>query len=332
MSVRSRSARLAAVAVLALAVAACTKTLDTGGLEDQLKKQIEQQTATTITSVDCPADVEVKTGGHVRVHRRGGVGRLVHDQGHADGRPGQRGLGNRRRQRPEPGREPRGLRGSRVLLEGKRLPDHRRAHAAVDRVRRGAVGPGAGWRDRAHELRAHGEPHREDGQAPARPAGRARARRERAASRSRRSATSWRTAGDGSTASCTRSRSRRRTPSAATSSTRQWESVATAVRTSAFSLKALAAGMLPLMEDAAARSSRSTSTRGSPGRSTTGWASRRRVSSRSPATSRATSGPKGIRVNTVSAGPLRDDGRQGHPGVRGDHRARGGGARRSAGT
>lgn len=63
MSMRPRSARLAAVAVLALAVAACTKTLDTGGLEDQLKKQIEQQTPTTITSVDCPADVEVKKGG-----------------------------------------------------------------------------------------------------------------------------------------------------------------------------------------------------------------------------------------------------------------------------
>ncbi|MGZ8631161.1 MAG: DUF4333 domain-containing protein [Actinomycetota bacterium] len=63
MSMRSRPARLAAVAVLALAVAACTKTLDTDGLEGELTTQIEEQTGTTITTVDCPADVEVKTGG-----------------------------------------------------------------------------------------------------------------------------------------------------------------------------------------------------------------------------------------------------------------------------
>ena len=62
MSMRSCSARLAAVAVLAVATAACTKTLDTDGLEGQLKRQIEEQTDSTITSVDCPADVEVKAG------------------------------------------------------------------------------------------------------------------------------------------------------------------------------------------------------------------------------------------------------------------------------
>jgi hypothetical protein len=64
MSLRSRSVRrLAALAVLAIAAAACTKTLDTNGLEVELKNQLEQQTQTTITSVDCPADVEVKAGG-----------------------------------------------------------------------------------------------------------------------------------------------------------------------------------------------------------------------------------------------------------------------------
>ena len=63
MSMRSSSARLAAIAVLAIAAAACTKTLDTDGLEGELQSQIEAQTDSTITSVDCPADVEVETGG-----------------------------------------------------------------------------------------------------------------------------------------------------------------------------------------------------------------------------------------------------------------------------
>jgi hypothetical protein len=63
MSMRSRSARFVAVAVLALAAAACTKTLDTDGLEGDLKSQIEDQTDSTITSVDCPPDIEAKAGG-----------------------------------------------------------------------------------------------------------------------------------------------------------------------------------------------------------------------------------------------------------------------------
>ena len=63
MSMRSRSARLAAVALLAIVAAACSKTLDTEGLETELKSQFEQQTDTVLTSVDCPADVDVETGG-----------------------------------------------------------------------------------------------------------------------------------------------------------------------------------------------------------------------------------------------------------------------------
>jgi len=62
MSMRSRSARFVAVAVLALAAAACMKTLDTDGLEGDLKSQIEDQTDSTITSVDCPPDIEAKAG------------------------------------------------------------------------------------------------------------------------------------------------------------------------------------------------------------------------------------------------------------------------------
>jgi hypothetical protein len=63
MSIRSSSARLATIAVLAIAAAACTKTLDTDGLEGELQSQIEAQTDSAITSVDCPADVEVEAGG-----------------------------------------------------------------------------------------------------------------------------------------------------------------------------------------------------------------------------------------------------------------------------
>ena len=80
-----------------------------------------------------------------------------------------------------------------------------------------------------------------------------------------------------------------------------------AFETSAFSLKALAAALLPLLEQAeapAARSSASTSTPRSPGPPTTGRACRRPRSRRSAATSRATSGPRGVRANLVAAGPL----------------------------
>jgi len=62
MSIRSRAVRLAAVALLAVAAGACTKTLDTDGLESQLQADIEQQTSTTITSVTCPEDVKVEAG------------------------------------------------------------------------------------------------------------------------------------------------------------------------------------------------------------------------------------------------------------------------------
>lgn len=62
MSMRSRSVRFAALAVLSIAAAACTKTLDTDGLEGELKGQIEQQIPGEIASVDCPADVAVEAG------------------------------------------------------------------------------------------------------------------------------------------------------------------------------------------------------------------------------------------------------------------------------
>ena len=120
--------------------------------------------------------------------------------------------------------------------------------------------------------------------------------------------------GAGSTASCTPSRSLRRTPSAATSCNTEWDSVATAVRTSAFSLKELAAGMLPLMQDAGGSivSLDFDATVAWPiydwmGVAKAGLESVTRYLARDL-------GPKGIRVNTVSAGPLRTMAGKGIPG------------------
>ena len=82
------------------------------------------------------------------------------------------------------------------------------------------------------------------------------------------------------------------------------------------SFKALAEAVAPLMERRRQPRGRWTSTRSSPGRSTTGWAWPRRRSNRSRATWPGTSASAGIRANPISAGPARDAGRAGHPGVR----------------
>ena len=86
------------------------------------------------------------------------------------------------------------------------------------------------------------------------------------------------------------SRSRRSRASAAGSSTRRGRTSSVALHVSAYSLKALdrrrAAADEPGRVDRRASTSTTTTSRG---RSTTGWACRRRRSSRSPATSPATS-------------------------------------------
>jgi enoyl ACP reductase len=93
-----------------------------------------------------------------------------------------------------------------------------------------------------------------------------------------------------------------------------WESVATAVQTSAFSLKAIAAGMLPLMEtDGGAIVSLDFDARVAwpiydwMGVAKAGLESVTRYLARDL-------GPKGIRVNTVSAGPLKTMAGKGIPG------------------
>lgn len=59
----SRTVRLFAVAALVVAAGACSKTLDSEGLETTLKEQLTRETASTITAVDCPDEIKVETGG-----------------------------------------------------------------------------------------------------------------------------------------------------------------------------------------------------------------------------------------------------------------------------
>jgi meromycolic acid enoyl-[acyl-carrier-protein] reductase len=93
----------------------------------------------------------------------------------------------------------------------------------------------------------------------------------------------------------------------------EWESVATAVRTSAFSLKELAIGMLPLMAAGGSIVSLDFDARVAwpiydwMGVAKAGLESVTRYLARDL-------GPKGVRVNTVSAGPLRTMAGKGIPG------------------
>ena len=59
---RPRLPRFVILAVIVLVAAGCTK-LDTDGLEGTLKKQVAAEIGSPVTSVDCPSDVEVETGG-----------------------------------------------------------------------------------------------------------------------------------------------------------------------------------------------------------------------------------------------------------------------------
>jgi enoyl-[acyl-carrier protein] reductase I len=93
----------------------------------------------------------------------------------------------------------------------------------------------------------------------------------------------------------------------------EWDSVATAVRTSAFSLKELATGMLPLMDEGGSIVSLDFDARVAwpiydwMGVAKAGLESVTRYLARDL-------GPMGVRVNTVSAGPLRTMAGKGIPG------------------
>src|SRR6188508_934028 len=93
-----------------------------------------------------------------------------------------------------------------------------------------------------------------------------------------------------------------------------WESVATAVQTSAYSLKAIAAGMLPLMEE------RGGAIASLDFDATVAWPIYDWMGVCKAALESVTRylardlGPHGIRVNTVSAGPLKTTAAKGIPG------------------
>jgi len=60
---RPKLVSLAAATALVFIAVACTPDLDTEGLEPMLKEQVQRQTGTTITSIDCPSDVKAEAGG-----------------------------------------------------------------------------------------------------------------------------------------------------------------------------------------------------------------------------------------------------------------------------
>ena len=94
----------------------------------------------------------------------------------------------------------------------------------------------------------------------------------------------------------------------------EWDSVATAIRTSSFSLKALAAGMLPLMEEAGG-SIVSLDFDGQVAWPIYDWMGVAKAGLEAVTRYLARDlGPKGIRVNTVSAGPLKTMAGKGIPG------------------
>jgi hypothetical protein len=59
----TKLARAAVLLCVAVAAAACSKSLDTGGLETTLGSQLNAKLDTTGITVDCPGDIKAETGG-----------------------------------------------------------------------------------------------------------------------------------------------------------------------------------------------------------------------------------------------------------------------------
>ena len=103
---------------LALAFAACTKTLDTDGLEDDLKVQVARRDRHHDHCGRLPSRRRGGAGRHVRMHGRGRVRHHVHDPDHPAERPGR---GTRGTSPTRTSDSPDLELGVTVLLEGKRF-------------------------------------------------------------------------------------------------------------------------------------------------------------------------------------------------------------------
>jgi Domain of unknown function (DUF4333) len=60
---RGGTVRLVMAALATVALAACTKTVNTDALEQQIAAELQAQAGVTPSSVDCPDDVEAEAGG-----------------------------------------------------------------------------------------------------------------------------------------------------------------------------------------------------------------------------------------------------------------------------
>ena len=184
-------------------------------------------------------------------------------------------------------------------------PGRRRDDGQLDRLRHGQGRPGAGRHRADLQLRPRAGHHPPDRQAAAGRAAGARARRHRRRAPGRAARRRSASTSTGSTGSCTRSPTATRRPcSAASSSTGPWDDVAQAVQVSAYSLMSLAQACRPLMADGG-------SVVGLTFDATVAWpaydwmgVAKAGLESCSRYLARDL-GPEGIRVNLVSAGPLR---------------------------
>jgi hypothetical protein len=59
---RSRWVRVAVLLSIAVVAVACSKTLDTEGLQAQIANQLNTQLQTTGITVDCPDDIKAESG------------------------------------------------------------------------------------------------------------------------------------------------------------------------------------------------------------------------------------------------------------------------------
>ena len=216
------------------------------------------------------------------------------------------------------------------MLAGQAHPRDRRPQRRVDRVLDRAARAGAGRRGDPELVRAGDAPHRAHGQAAPEPR-----RADRRARRHRTRTTSRRSRATSAASSTASLHSLAFAPESCLGGgflDAPWEDVAVALHVSAYSLKALAVAALPLMEPGRVdRRPRLRQRRRRLAGLRLDGRRRRRRSSRSPATSPATSARRASGCNLVSAGPSGASRRRASPASRSSRRS-GSSAPRSAGT